>query len=182
MGPLKTLEDKLVPAFTKNAPVQLPENVKKFIVKYLPIVNLVLGVLSLLATLSLWSWANTTTRIIDNVNTVSAIYGGKETIPNRLSMLVWLSLIVAAATAVLYIAAYPGTKAKKKSGWNLLFYAVLLNLVYGVVNAFTDYGSVRGLIGTLVGTIIGLFFLFQIRSYYTASGEKSSTTKAKNKK
>jgi len=179
MGPLKTLEDKLVPAFTKNAPVQLPENVKKFIVKYLPIVNLVLGIFSLFAALSLWSWANTTTRIIDNVNTISAIYGGNEVTPNRLSLLIWVSLIVLAVTAVLYIAAYPGTKAKKKSGWNLLFYAALLNLAYGVVNAFTDYGSVMGLIGTLIGTLIGLFFLFQIRSYYTVSGEKASAAKAK---
>ena len=175
MGPLQSLENKLVPAFTKNAPVQLPENVKKFIVKYLPIVNLVLGILSLLATLSLWSWANTTTRIIDNVNTISAIYGGKEVVPNRLSLLVWLSLIVLAVEAVLYIAAYPGTKAKKKSGWNLLFYAALLNLAYGIVNAFTDYGTVMSLVGTLIGTVIGLFFLFQIRSYYTGSTTKSAS-------
>ena len=178
MGPLQSLENKLVPAFTKNAPVQLPENVKKFVVKYLPIVNLVLGILSLLATLSLWSWANTTTRIIDNVNTISAIYGGKEVVPNRLSLLVWLSLIVLAVEAVLYIAAYPGTKAKKKSGWNLLFYAALLNLAYGIVNAFTDYGTVMSLVGTLIGTVIGLFFLFQIRSYYTGSTTKvASKTK-----
>ena len=179
MGPLQSLEDKLVPVFTKNAPVQLPENVKKFIVKYLPIINLVLGILALLATLSLWSWANTTTRIIDNVNTISAIYGGKDIVPNRLSLLVWVSLIVLAVSAVLYIAAYPGTKAKKKSGWNLLFYAALLNFAYGVVNAFTDYGTVMSLIGTLIGTIIGLFFLFQIRSYYTGSTAKAPAKKKK---
>jgi predicted neutral ceramidase superfamily lipid hydrolase len=127
----------------------------------------------------LWSWANTTTRIIDNVNTISAIYGGKEIVPNRLSLLVWVSLIVLAVSAVLYIAAYPGTKAKKKSGWNLLFYAALLNFAYGVVNAFTDYGTVMSLIGTLIGTIIGLFFLFQIRSYYTGSTAKAPAKKKK---
>ncbi len=74
---------------------------------------------------------------------------------------------------MIYIAAFPGTKARKKSGWDLLFYALLINVVYGIVVAFTDYGGFGSLIGSLVGSAIGAYFLFQIRvSYSTGKAAK----------
>lgn len=167
MGPLQKLEDALVAPLTKNAPVQLPENAKKWLVKYLPIINLVLGILSLWAVLQLWRWAHVTDDLVDTANRISAIYGGDIEKVSRLTATFWLSLIVLAIQAVLYIAAYPGLKAKKKSGWNLLFYAALVNFAYGVVSVFSDYSYGGGLIGTIVGTGLGLYFLFQIRSNYT---------------
>jgi hypothetical protein len=59
------------------------------------------------------------------------------------------------------------TKERRKSGWDLMFYAVLLNTVYGLVLLFTDYGGVGSLIGSLIGTAIGLYFLFQLKPKYT---------------
>ena len=73
---------------------------------------------------------------------------------------------------------FPGTREKKKSGWNLLFYALLINVAYGFVVMFTDYGSVGSFIGSLIGSAIGGYFLFQIRSSYSKSAPTRKAKKA----
>jgi hypothetical protein len=75
-------------------------------------------------------------------------------------------LIVVAIEAVIYLLAFPATRDRKKSGWDLMFYALLINLVYGVIVVFTDYGGIGSLIGTIIGSGIGLYLLFQIRASY----------------
>lgn len=174
MSQLSGIEEKLNKALVKDAPFQLPEKVKKTIVQYLPILNLVLGVITIWAAWSMWQWAHAANRLVDYANELSRALGTTEVAStSRLSVMLWIGLIVLAVEGVLYIAAYPGLKARNKSGWNLLFYVALLNLVYGVVVAFTDYGSGLGsIIGSLIGSTIGLYFLFQVRSHYT--GAKSS--------
>jgi hypothetical protein len=165
MGSLNSLETKLDDVFVKNAPA-LPDGGKKALVQYLPWINLALGILSLLAVYNLWNWAHLANKLVDYANTLSAVYGGPAVVTQRLTLTVWLSIIVLAVQAVLYIAAFSGLRNKKKSGWNLIFYALLVNAAYGVVVLFTDYGGVGNLIGSLVGTAIGLYFLFQIRASY----------------
>ena len=174
-----SLEKTLDEVFNKNAP-DLPTGLKKFIVEYLPYINLVLGVLSLVAAWSLWNAAHTVNSLVDYANTLSATYGGEKITTNRMTLTIWLALGVLVVEAILYIAAFSGTKGRQKSGWNLLYYALLINVVYGVIVVFTDYGGFGSLIGSLVGSAIGAYFLFQIRSSYTAAGRK--TAKAAPKK
>ncbi len=52
----------------------------------------------------------------------------------------------------------PGLFARKTSGWQLAFYAQLVDLVAGLLA-----GSI---VGSLVGALIGLYILFQIRTLY----------------
>ncbi len=80
--------------------------------------------------------------------------------------MIWLSIAVLVVEALLYIAAFNPTKARKKSGWDLLFYALLVNVAYGIVVAFTYYGGIGRLLGSLIGSAIGFYFLFQIRASY----------------
>ena len=47
-----------------------------------------------------------------------------------------------------------------------MFFALLVNLVYGVLVIFTDYGGVGSFIGYLIGSVVGLWLLFQIRDKY----------------
>lgn len=176
MSQLNGIEEKLNKALVKDAPFQIPENAKKTIVQYLPIINLILGVVTLWGAWALWRWAHAANRLVDYANELSRALGTTEVAKtSRLSLMLWIGLIVLAVEGVLFVAAYPGLKARSKSGWNLLFYAALLNAVYGVVVAFTDYGSgIGSIIGSLIGTVIGLYFLFQIRSHYT--GKKTADT------
>ena len=166
MSALKSLETSLNDVFVKSAP-PLPPNAKKVIVQYLPYINLVLGILTLLLAYGLYSAAHTIDRAVDTLNSISVAYGGTAVNTNHLTTVVWLAIAVLAVEAVLYIAAFSGTKARKKSGWDLLFYALLINVVYGIVAVFTDYGGAGRLVGSLVGSAIGFYFLFQIRASYS---------------
>jgi hypothetical protein len=58
----------------------------------------------------------------------------------------------------LMIAALPGLFARKRSGWNLIFYSELLSIVYSLLS--------YNIIGGIVGGLIGLYILFQIRTLY----------------
>ncbi len=165
MGASLPLEKSLDDLFVKQAPA-LPDGGKKFLVQYLPWINLILGLVSLYGAYVLWNWAHLANSFVNYANSVSAAFGAPPVAVNRLSVGLWIGIAVLAVEALLYIAAFPGTKARKKSGWNLLYYALLLNIVYGIVVLFTDYGSVGNLIGAIIGSAIGLYLLFQIRSSY----------------
>lgn len=125
---------------------------------------------------AVYNAARATDSLVDLANQLSKMYG-TEAVTSRLSATVWLAVIVMVVEGVLWIAAYSGTKARKKSGWNLLFYAVLVNALYGLVTMFTYYGGFMSFVSYALGTVIGLYFLFQIRSYYTA-GEAKPVKKA----
>lgn len=165
MASLNQLEDNLESIFVKKAP-KLPEGAKKTIVEYLPWINLVLGLLTLWSAYALWHWAHIANSLVDYANTLNKLYGTGTVVSSRLTVGIWLGLIVLVIEALLYIAAFPGTRDKKKAGWNLLFYALLVNVVYGVVVMFTSYGGFGSLISYVVGSAIGLYILFQIRSSY----------------
>ncbi|MCA9333244.1 hypothetical protein KDA00_05230 [Candidatus Saccharibacteria bacterium] len=182
MADVKGLENKLDEVFVKNAPFQLPKEAKEWIVKYLPYINLFLGVLTLWAAYGLYHWATVANNWIDTANRIAETYGiSGYGSTSRLSLMVWISLAVLVIQAVIYIAAFSGTRDKKKSGWDLLFLAMGINIVYGFITLFTDYGSVGNLIGYLIGSVIGLYLLFQIRSYYLPK-KSTETSKKPSKK
>ncbi len=163
---LSGLENK-IDNVVKDAPFQLPEKSRKSIVKYMPVISLVVGVLSLWAAYALWNAARVVDRLVDFSNSLSRAYGLSEPAASRLSLIVWVGIAFLAVEGVLYLLAYPKLKSESKAGWNLLFYGALLNLVHGVVLLFDGYyGGFGRLFGTLVSSAIGLYFLFQIRAYY----------------
>ncbi len=167
MASVNQLEDSLNDVFVKKAPV-LPEGGKKFIVDIAPWLALVGGVLTLWAGLNLWHWAHTVNPLIDYANSLSAAYGGTKVAANNLSFGIWLGIAVLILEGILYLLAFPGLRARKKSGWNLVFYVSLINIVYGFILMFTAYGSVFSFIGSLIGSAIGMYLLFQVRSRYVA--------------
>ncbi len=176
MSAFAGLEKSLDNIFAKQAPA-LPGNAKRALVTYLPWINLVLGLLTLYAVYGLWHWAHTANNLIEYANSLSAAYGGPQVATDRMNLGIWLGLIVLAIQAVLYIAAFQATRERKKSGWDLMFYALLINVVYGVVMLFTSYGGFGSLLGTIIGSSIGLYLLFQIRDAYNRKlakvGEKA---------
>ena len=167
MEALRGLETKLQEVFVKNAPFQLPAKAKSWIVQYLPYINLVLGIISLWAAYGIYTWATRADTIVNYTNELSRTFGGPVAPVERLTTVLWLGIIFLALEGILYILAFAPTKERKKSGWDLLFLALLVNVVYGVVMVFTNYGGVSTLLSTLVSTVVGLYFLFQIRSAYT---------------
>ena len=143
---LGQLESVLDEYLVKKAPA-LPANIKELLVKfapYLTIIGVVLVVPALLAAFSAGAWLSS--------NYYWAMGG------TTLGWQYYLALGLSAVTVVLEALAIPGLFSRKMSGWKLLFYGILVNTVYSLV-----YFNLMGL---LLGTLISLYFLFQVRSYY----------------
>lgn len=174
MSALNGIEEPLNDVFVKSAPA-LPKGFKDFLVKIAPWLTLIVGILTLWSAYSIYRWASTTNDLANYVDSLSRAYGGPGVDTGWTAML-WVSLIVLAITAVLYILAFSPLKNFKKQGWDYLFYALILNLVYGVVVAFTNYGSVGNIFWSLIASAIGAYFLFQIRAYYIGKEKVAAST------
>lgn len=66
--------------------------------------------------------------------------------------------LIALASAGLLLAAYPGLSKRSHKGWDLLFWSEIV----GLVGAIVSTAIVTGVIGAL----IGLYLLYQVKSYY----------------
>jgi hypothetical protein len=162
MSTLQTLESSLNDLFAKQAP-DLPTHTKKSIVKYLPWISLFMAFISLYAAVAVWHWAHA----VNDLLGYAVQYGGAPGV-ERMTFGIWFSLLVLIVEGLLYLAAFRELLKLNKSGWNLLFYGLLVNLAYGLLSLLIDYSYGGGLIGTLIGSAIGFYFLFQIRTEYLA--------------
>jgi hypothetical protein len=166
MESLHKLELRFDEVFDRKAPYQLPPNARKSLAGAMWVLALIFGVLQLWAAWGFWHLGHVTNQFVDYANSLSAAYGTGETV-QRLGFFFYVSLLVLAFDAVLLLMAVPGLKAMKKQGWNFLYYSLLVNLLYGVVRAFSDVGGgISQVLWSLVASGIGAFFLFQIRSYF----------------
>lgn len=147
----------------------LPAEWKEFLVKIVPWLALIGGIVQLGAAWSLYTWASSANSFINYTNELSRAMGG-ETVASGFSVFVYASLIILAIEAVLMLVAVPKLLNRQKSGWDLLFLAGLVSLLYAVVSLFMDYrGGFGGLFGALVSSAIGFYILFQIREKYLAA-------------
>ena len=139
------LEDLLDLYLVQKAPFQLPPGVKQFIVNVGPWITLVLMILLvpiILAAIGL------TTFFLPAAAVAGAGFG----------VSVIISLVVAIVELGFYALALPGLFKKSKTGWNFLFYGTLISAIYNLVS--------MQFLSLIVGTLISLYILFQIRSYY----------------
>ena len=178
MAKVSDLETKMSEVFLDKAP-KMPAGGVKAITEWAPWIALVVGVLSLWSAWVLWHWAHWADSALNgalnyahdlckssyDINATG--YCASVNRASRLSFWVWLSLIVLAVEGVLYLLAYPGLKDRKKQGWNYLFYGALVNVAYAVFSLFTDYSGGGHFVGGLIGSAVGFWVLFQIRSAYT---------------
>ena len=126
----------------------LPTNARDVIVKVTPILAVIFGILGILGEVSALS-AMTASGLF---MIPRGIYGMGYLGYNYLSMILWL------IGDILLLSAYWGTKQRKISGWNKLFWSEVLYFL-GSIFSFE-------LIPGLIGVVIAFYFLFQIKSYY----------------
>lgn len=122
---------------------KLPTNIRVAIVKYAPILGLIFGILGILVGLAGFGFMTAFLPL-------AVLGGGYGT--------GFIAAIILLVSAVLMLAAYPGLKAHKINGWNLLFWSEVLNLAYGIVS--------MNILGGVVAALIGFYLLFQVKSYY----------------
>jgi hypothetical protein len=132
---IKTLE-----GFFAKAPA-LPTNIREVIVKITPWLALIFGILGVLGGLGALGLSPV------------AMMGGVDT-----SLFILVSGVLAIASSVLMLVAYPKLKVNSSEGWTLLFLSEVVSVVSSLVA-----GAV---FGAIIGGLIGFYFLFQIKSYY----------------
>ncbi len=145
---MAALESWLSPMFSTLP--HLPQNARQTISSIAPWFALIFGVIGLLGIVS--------TGAIASILSFS-FFG------NGLMQLSWtISILAAIFAAVFQILAYQPLTKKQKKGWNYLFYGTVLTAVAALVELIFGYGS--GAAQTIIGSFIGLWLLFEIRSSY----------------
>lgn len=154
-GPLASLEAWLYDMLVVKAPFQLPKEFTNFVVQYGPWITLVIGVLSLPAVLAVIGFGTL-------VGGIAGAYGIAT------GPFYWLSIVALIAQIAVMFISVPMLLKRQRQGWLLIFYADLLSVIYSVLNSLgNSYGFLGGLIGAAISFVIGMYILFQIRSYYT---------------
>ncbi len=127
----------------------LPKGATDFIVNISPWLALIFGVLSILVGVSAFGF-------LAVLSPFAAVTGaGAYAITGLLSSLVLL------VQGVIMIVAFPSLKKRGQRGWNLMFWSLVLSVVSSVLSL-----NVFGVVQSVVGSLIGYYFLYQIKSYY----------------
>ena len=126
----------------KKAPFQIPDGAKEWIVKWGPWISVVILILFLPALL-----------FALGVGAFIMPFAGVAA-PGL--AFAWIFLVVELG---LIVASLPGLFARKMSGWKFAFSARLAGILYSLLS--------YAIIGGLVGGLIGLYILFQIREKYS---------------
>ncbi len=141
---LKKLDHTLETYLVHKAP-SLPAKWKDVLVKILPWIILVVLVLALPGVLFVLG-------VGSFVLPMSAVM-----VPDATGGLT-LAVIFLLATVILEALAIPALFKRSRSGWNLLFYSTLLSAFHNLITF--------NLGGLIIGTLISLYLLYQIKSYY----------------
>lgn len=147
------LENWLAPLFEK-AP-HLPHNVRHTLASIAPWLAILGGILGLLALLSLLS-------MLPMLSALPFMAMGVGSAYYAMYPALLVALILGGIGAVLDLMAFSPLQKRKKSGWNLLFYSQLLSAISILLHMFSGYS----VFGSIIGLLIGLWLLFEIRSLY----------------
>lgn len=138
------LEKQLELYLVDKAP-SIPKEWKQLIVKIAPWLSVIMVVFAVPAILAAFGL---TAMFGSLIYLTGPVYGAGLTIS-------WFFTLVIMALEALAI---PGLFKRTKAGWNLLFYANLLGAVQNLV--------IFNLGGLIIGTLLGLYILFQVKEYY----------------
>jgi hypothetical protein len=165
MGPLGKLESALDVVLDKKAPFKLPQSTRKSLASAMWWIALIVGVLDVWAAYTFWHWGHIANQFVDVVN-----YYTGGTYGHHLGFFYYTSLVAIALVAALLLLAVPGLKAMKKSGWNLMFYAALVEVIVAIARIFSDIGGGFGnFLSSAIGAVIGAYLLFQVRDYFVGA-------------
>ena len=129
---------------------QLPKVWKDSLVKFVPylvIIGVVVGVLGFLALFGLGTF-------LVPLGTIGGIISGKP----FLGAGYILNILFLGAIVLLKGLAIPGLFSRSKKAWNFLYWSALVGVVQNVLSF-----NIGGLI---IGGLLSLYFLFQIKEYY----------------
>ncbi len=141
---LSQLESTLELYFAKKAPA-MPENIKEALVKYGPYITLIIMILALPALLAIFG--------LGTIMMPFSYLGGF-----RSGMMYSFGTMLSLAILIMQVIALPALFKRQISGWKLMYYIALIQVVQNLLRF--DLG------GLIIGGAISFYILFQIKSYY----------------
>lgn len=80
--------------------------------------------------------------------------------------LVWTigTVVITLLNSVILFYAFNPLKNRQMKGWMLLFWSDVLSVISGIIGMV--YGNSNGFIGTILGIVIGLYILFEMKPFY----------------
>jgi TRAP-type C4-dicarboxylate transport system permease small subunit len=179
MSSLQKLETKLDGWLNKKAPIKLPPEGRKTLAGALWWISLIVGILQLWGAWALWNIGHATTAAYSAY--LSDVYGETNT-AIHLGLFYWIAFFCILFVGVITLIAAPKLKQMKKTGWNLLFYSMLLNAAFALFRLFSGVdGIFSGFFGAVLGALIGSFLLFQVRDYFTGKHAAHETASSAHK-
>lgn len=171
----KTIEkiENMIEGWLNRVP-HLPESFKKWLSTNLWIIVLVGTILSGIAIISMFAGL---LAIISMLGAATRMYYGYYAVASYSGWSVFtslLSIIFVVGTVILMALAINPLKAGNKSGWQMLFYSLLLQAVAVVVNAVLSFNVISiffGLIFGAIGVAVGAYLLFEVKSHFVKSGK-----------
>jgi hypothetical protein len=124
----------------------LPTNVTDVLVKLAPWLAFIFGMLGVLGALA-------ATGVLAVLSPLVMMGGGFGVAVGGV-----IGGLLALASSVLMLLAFPGLRDRKMAGWKWSFYSELVSIVGSLV--------ALNLIGAVVSALVGFYILFQIKSYY----------------
>jgi hypothetical protein len=143
-GYFSQLENLLSEYLVKKAPA-IPANIKEVIVKFAPWVTLVIFIITLPIVLAVFG--------LGAFFAPFSFLGGVTAGTNYI-----LTIILSGIQLVLEGMAIPGLFQRSRGAWNLVFYSSLVGAVQNIVTF--------NLGGLIIGTLLSLYILFQVRDLY----------------
>lgn len=133
----------IVGDYFKKLP-ELPKGGREAVVTIVPILALIFGILGVATTLFGLG-------VFTFLAPIAMLSGVRETGSG------FAVILLGFVASALLLIAFPGVRARKEKGWRYLYYSEVVGLVANIVSF-----SLPGILFTL----IGFYFLYQIRSYY----------------
>lgn len=160
--------EKTVADWYKNVP-HLPKGGQKWIAENVWWIILIAVILGVFSVFSLFAGLTALTAVSGVYGSYSVAYGANVGMALTAA---WVSIISLAITTVIMAMAISPLKAHKKKGWDLIFVSDLIYFVIAIIGAVItfNFGSI---IGAVIGTAIGFYFLFEIRSYFLEGKAKT---------
>lgn len=142
---LGQLESTLETYLVDKAPFAIPSEWKELIVKFAPWISVILMVVALPAILAVLGLGAAVMPF--------GYLGGM-----RFGFSYTVSFVFSIALIILEAMAIPGLFKRSEKGWKLVYYATLLGALQNLITF--------NLGGLVIGGLISLYVLFQVKSYY----------------
>jgi hypothetical protein len=175
---LKDLEIRLDKLFGKGAPYQMSDKAKHSFSGAAWAIALILGIMQAWGALSLWQLGHTA--VFSPTYMATTYYGSGQVMPN-LGLFFYLSFLVVLIDAILLLMAVSPLREFHKRGWDFLYYALLVNVIYAVLRIFSNVGGGFGeFIVGLFFSALAAYFLFQVRNIFVEGKVKVEVPPAKH--